>query len=788
MARKSFLYYLFSKNKAPLYVDENNHVQEGDPGNYTKPNGQPARLQMSPDGWKDTLVKYARNLKYWGLFRDFTVPMRFVGDGAKILHNRMWSAGVEAITYMGIAKLDRTTLPYKYTNWYISELYFTKYKQTRTGVEIQAVEGGLVKYIKANENTAYEIPITTDLEKRFLEHDGVVLTNKSNYLFIDQLEIKNSEYGGFHWLPFMFNNKEATAAGLTFQTQSLEDINLIPYADKLQSTNWFARADTLNTDVITAKIQGRIAIKCTRQDAANGLKLRFLRSNQDIANQNDYEVFSQTPLVGGEVYYQDVNINIPLQPGERLYFEGFLGTTGVNTDYQFLGESHLSITYDGRGRKSYIEFLTPERVLEKLLSALTGNQYQAQSNFITARTDVAITSGNAIRGIKDYLNPNKITTSLSDFFKAFGIYSIGLTVKDDKLIIEPLADFFKSSIIADLGEVDDVVIEPAEDMMFNRIRCGGEEIEYNDVNGKLEPNQGQTWEPPTKKVVKDLDIKNPYRTDPIGIELLRINYEGLTTTDTKDDGKPFMINIKTVSEVITQTVDFFSSGVYMTNPGNYEIAPGSTIRITGSTGNNNDYLVVATGTNIIQFDPAGPPVVDETGANITITFLTGGVFKLNRPAYTALSGIPTQMQSSIYNLEFSPKTSILNNGRLIRSILDMMDAELIKRTQADKNGDLSRTIGGVTIDEKADIQIGSLGDRLFLPYYITLRTKVPVNVIELINANPYGKIQFTYNGTVFYMFLMDGGIAPAKAGKDNDAQTWKGIAATENDMKKFEIN
>jgi hypothetical protein len=32
---------------------------------------------------------------------------------------------------------------------------------------------------------------------------------------------------------------------------------------------------------------------------------------------------------------------------------------------------------------------------------------------------------------------------------------------------------------------------------------------------------------------------------------------------------------------------------------------------------------------------------------------------------------------------------------------------------------------------------------------------------------------------------MDGGIAPARAGKDNDAQTWKLLSAPENDLSKL---
>ena len=107
-------------------MDDFGHVLEAS-DDYFKPDGQPARLSYSPDGWKDTLVKYTRNIYYMGLLRDYTVPMKFTGDGAAILKNRMYTEGVESVTYLGIAKLDRTGLPYNYYNWYLSEINFAKY-------------------------------------------------------------------------------------------------------------------------------------------------------------------------------------------------------------------------------------------------------------------------------------------------------------------------------------------------------------------------------------------------------------------------------------------------------------------------------------------------------------------------------------------------------------------------------------------------------------------------------------------------------------------------------------
>jgi len=782
--RPSFIYYLFNKDRQPLYVDDNNHVLTGDAGNYFKPDGQPARLKHAPDGWKDTLVKYARNIKYWGLFRDYSVPMNFVGDGRRILRDQFYKYGAEATVYLGIAKLDRASVPYNYTSWYISELDFTKYEETKTGVKVMAVEGGLTKFIKSNENTVYEIPIDTDPEQVFVKHDGVVLTNKANYNFVDTDEINNSDHGGFWLLDFIFRNQESTTPFVTFQTQTFIENN-VGYSTKLLSDNWFARAGVGNLDPIDLRIQGRIGIHCTQQDAANGISVRFLRSNLDIANQNDYQIIFESPLVADEIYYYDIDVTIPLEPGERAYLETFIGTTGVTTAYEFREDSQLSISYNGRARTTYIAGLYPYRVLEVLLNTMTGGLYTLNSPWLEALTDIILTSGNSVRGIRyiDTLVPNKIKTSLADFFQWLkSTYSVGLTVVNDKLVIDQLSEFFTANITADLGEVDNIVITHAEDLAFNTIKVGYKPQEYNDVNGKYEFNLGQQWTTPKTRDVKELDLVSPFRADPIGTELLRINYEGLTTTDAKDDNEVFVFNVEEVSQTITQTVDFFASGNYMTNPGNYPFAAGNVVRITGSTSNNLDFVVVGTGVNIVQFDT--PVVVtDETAAAITITFLQGGIFELYRPAFSAMSGIPTAMEDSIYNVLLSPHTMLLNNGPLIHSVLDLMEDKSIKLASADQNAELSYTLAGVTVTENEDIQIGNLGAQLFKPYYLTLRTKVPLNVIELINADPFGQIQHTVYDEDYFGFLWDGGIAPAKAGKDNDAQNWKLLAAPENILK-----
>jgi len=759
MARKGFLYYLFSANKAPLYVDDNGNVQEGDPGSYTKPNGQPAHLEYSPDGWKDILVKYARNIKYWGLFRDMSVPMKFTGDGAKILRHLMWKDGVEAVCYLGVAKLNRTGLPYNYESWYLSEINFSKYVQTKDTVQVEALEGGLSKLLKANENTTYTIPIRENPKHINVKMDGMDFDITGNYIMIDQY-IPYTDGLQFD-MPITFINKEGfSAQDVAYFSQNLNSGPLF----STDNTNFFFYTKTAR-DV---RVQGQIIV-----DILGGTN-EFSFIFGDYANPAT--VYYQLPYInytGRNVFTFDFTASLPAEGHMILYY--FQNASGPKNI--LFSESNIKLSFVYHHRTTYIKGFYAKDLLQEILNKLTTNstEYLLASSFLDSLTDVCITSGDALRKIF----AASIKTSMSEFFKALNFFSIGLTISEKTLIIERLSYFFNSTTLVDLGNVDDIQITLAEDILFNTIKAGYAKQDYEDVSGKTEVNQGQIWSTPIKKVIKEQDLASPYRADPCGIEFTRINFDGKDSTDKSSDNDTFFLNIESDPSPVETTVDFFNSGIYMTNPDDIPFKAGDIVTITGSVSNNNTFLVAAVGVNIVQFDPSGPALVDESAATITVTFLSGGVYELKRPAYTAISGVPDT--DNIFNVEFSPKRGLINNGSPIRSCLDLQDANLMKLESADKNIDLSTTLAGVTIDENEDIQIGGLGTKFFKPYYIQFKTKVPINLLALIKDNPFGKVKFTYNDNEFYGYLMDGGIAPAT----QDAQTWKLLSASENDMNKF---
>jgi len=174
---------------------------------------------------------------------------------------------------------------------------------------------------------------------------------------------------------------------------------------------------------------------------------------------------------------------------------------------------------------------------------------------------------------------------------------------------------------------------------------------------------------------------------------------------------------------------------------------------TDSSSDNNIF--------ILNVDQSGPEVI------------------LNRPNYTTLTGVPAG--DTIFNVELSPKTCLIEHGDYIHACMDKQDGKELVFETTEKNGSLSRTIGGVTITENANYPISLLAPKLFLPTVFTFTSETPQNVIDIIQTNPYGEIQFNWLGNTYKGFIFDVGQQPA----ENPAQEFELLASPNNNMAKF---
>lgn len=156
-----------------------------------------------------------------------------------------------------------------------------------------------------------------------------------------------------------------------------------------------------------------------------------------------------------------------------------------------------------------------------------------------------------------------------------------------------------------------------------------------------------------------------------------------------------------------------------------------------------------------------------------------GGYILNRPAYSEITGVAAG--NSIYNVELSPKRCLEAHGNYLHIGMDKLDDGKLTFQTTEKNAALVTILNGKTYQENADVVIGALAPKLFLPVQFQFDCKVPVNIVDLIEANPYGKVQFSWNGNIYRGYIVEASQQPA-----TDAQqTFKLIASTDNDMTKL---
>lgn len=161
-------------------------------------------------------------------------------------------------------------------------------------------------------------------------------------------------------------------------------------------------------------------------------------------------------------------------------------------------------------------------------------------------------------------------------------------------------------------------------------------------------------------------------------------------------------------------------------------------RITpvGSNNNNNN-------NDVFMINIKSSP---ETGETYYRPLTTGG--------YSAISGVLAG--ETFYNYKLSPKSNLLRHGDYLHSILDKYDSRAIVFESGLKNTQMSVSYGvGNTVVENANIAIGTLPDKIFLPYLLTVDSKLPVNLSSLLELFPTGYIRTSVEENQMDGFIVD---------------------------------
>ena len=156
-------------------------------------------------------------------------------------------------------------------------------------------------------------------------------------------------------------------------------------------------------------------------------------------------------------------------------------------------------------------------------------------------------------------------------------------------------------------------------------------------------------------------------------------------------------------------------------------------------------------------------------------------YELDRTLNASATGLTEP--ETIFNLPLSPHLNLLRNGPDLRSRLWKCDYKNLNYQTADKNNAVTFThpLYGYIV-ERANENIGGLGNQFFVPIFFDITVPPPNDLISLLDANPLKIYRFPFYGTYYTGILVEVSTGLAA----HSAQNWKLLALPDNDFKKLE--
>lgn len=761
MPNLPYLFFLTNANGNPYYLQNGMLLTCNI---IAVPAGVTPWLPEAPDGWIDTEISFARNTKYYGINRSFVPPLKFAGDGATIIRTLFYGgAGIEASIFLVVVKFN--TQSGIYEAYYRGELNLPQIDDSAADFcTVEVLESGILKYLKANENNVYEIPCDGSLPQHVLiAMDGMLLDNRSYYgaIEFDYRALLDAQA----WvLGIVFLNSDGQSPNVTVGTQDPERMGFFGTLATYVATskNFIYSSGQPSTITITGTLQ----FAKTEGDSGENTKVYFLTSLQ-----NEYVLFDGPTEIRSEPYTIDINVTITLAAKENLFLILLNDPLGGVATFHFY-ETKLNIFYSSRYQPTQCWGWKILDLYKYLVNLFTEGQFTGVSTLLDNYSNLICASGLSIRQIDKAV----IKTSISDFFVSFNSIlngAIGIGPDGKTLFFERKRVVFNPDTVdLELGEVSELKITVQISYFFNTLKIGYPNNDYDSSNGLNEWNTTAQWNAPVTKVQQDLQLISKYRADSYGIEFTRTLTPGNNTVNNKSDNDVFILNVdKTSADPFTTTVSFVAALSMMVVTAGPEFRAGQVIMIVGSVSNDGTYTVTGVGNlfliGLVVF-LSGGTITDELLVPVTITIVSGVVYKLLRKTYDSITGIVHP--ETAYNIEdLTPKRMLLKHGNYLRGVLFNLVGLNISFLSIDKNKNLSTTLEGLSIVESTDVSIGDLEAPLFYPYIVKFKTKVPLTFEQVMTNAVNGHIKFSYNGKTIYGFPIEVTVKPTL----NESQEWK---------------
>ena len=661
-------------------------------------------LNHAPDKWMDTEIKWTRSKTYWGLFRNFTTPYQFVLDGRHILKHIDDTQGATGKCRMVIKKLVSTDGTY--VEYYSGDLDFSKCRINRTGATINVMEGGLVDLINNNESVSYEIPIDP-LDSDILYMDGIKLRAVMNY--------KGVNYGAATAdeseipLPLAYYSQDGEYP-IAITGDSFPGI-----AAGLENYIIFT---SLRTQDVTFRLQEEITFSndpSSVDSAEPQIKIYIFANTETVLAGTPLNVATLqlwaagTPLAPGasQSYTIDQSYFYALNEGNVVIITANFSIptpTGSNAGYIDIATGgRLTIASEFINGESFVQAYRYSQLWAKIIDKATGGLYAGTSDFLVDGTIAP----------DDYYGniPWSTLVTSGDAIRGFSNASIKTT----------LTDVYKAAFcLWNLGLIPDIDNGEAVLMLLSDILDSTNEIcDLGEVSGfEMESAidlMGNIINGGSKS--HDSNTLNGRQ---------EFNVETQTTTP-----------ISNVNTPLNWESPYYE-GMFDIEQVRVNISEKTT---TDAKQDNETYII-------------------ESNINLMTGLVT--LQRLQNEPGNAAGGIV--YPDNAYNLGITPKRNLKRAELLTNSICDLHDGEYLVFQSNTRNKELITALdSNGNIAEKNNEVIGT--DKLFKPKFFNFTSRVPKNLIGLINtSNGRGYVSFKWLGVPLKAFPWEIGLYPATNG------------------------
>ncbi len=522
--------------------------------------------------WDDIKATLKRN-NYDGVIRTFSSKFEFVKKAHDLIKEEYRTNYLKSFAYIAIFTLNDV---WEYDKRFSCGLDFATYSDDGNTISISGIENSLSDLINANKSQTYDIPVSKLKEDMPLYYDRLVLTNEAAYIPIgDNLE---EEKVNIDYTSRNYKDRPGTGSIYLFPMSNVssdiankDHFEIYDQHDKsMVVTGWDFPENYFELENYVPPI-----LKCLK-DSSCVIKIRSrvsatllsFFSGYILVNENlieDIRIFYAvgTHYENGKYYFKTIlttafkenegaiinsKIEINMKAGETLcvfcfipYFNGKDILATVRIDFNEY-DKFFGFTYFGRDKAIYIDVISPQKLLSKLLYNMTEREILCEIDTEGREDreifDCMIMAAESIRGLPEA----KIHTSFSkfsDWMKSFGyVYKI----EGESIIFMIRPRFFEETIVKHITNVKDFSTSVNESLIYSGVKVGFEKKEYDEVNGRDEFHTTSSFSTGLGMNDSIMELISPYRADPYGIEFLA-QKRGENTTDNSSDNDVFFVQV-----------------------------------------------------------------------------------------------------------------------------------------------------------------------------------------------------------------------------------------------------